>query len=204
MSRKPPRRRYSRPIGTRRKKVLFLISVEGALTECQYFNMFNSECAAIQTQLIHKKNKSAPKHVLGELKKKLKSSNLHRDDEAWVVIDRDQWSCEQINAISEWAEEKPNYYFALSNPNFEYWPLLHFEDVGGKKTAKACKEALKKHIADYNKKIPRNMFTEERIAKAIERAEKQIKPNRQDWPRRTGTTVYRLVRNIREAEAKFS
>jgi hypothetical protein len=198
----PRPRKYQRPLGTRRQKVLFLISVEGAVTEQQYFNMFNDQSSIIQIECISNKYRNSPKDVLSEIKKKLTKTDLRKEDEAWLVVDKDQWTDEQLNALYKWSEEKPNYYFALSNPNFEYWLLLHFEDLSGHKTAKVCKERLNKHLGDYNKRISCGQFTEERISLAVKRAEQQDCPQCKDWPKNTGTTVYRLINNIYEAKAK--
>lgn len=57
----PKQRKYnrkSRPIGTRRIKVLFLVSVEGAITEKQYFNMFNDDTSIIQIECINSNHSS--------------------------------------------------------------------------------------------------------------------------------------------------
>lgn len=199
----PRQRKYnSRPLGTRRIKALFLISVEGAVTEQQYFNKFNDDNSIIQIECINNNNRSSPKSVLSEIKKKLTKTELRKEDEAWLVVDKDQWSDVQLNELYIWSEEKANYYFALSNPNFEYWLLLHFEDPSGHKTARACKERLNKHLGDYDKKIPYGQFTEDRIHIAVKRAEQQDSPQCKDWPKNTGTTVYRLIKHIYEARAK--
>ncbi len=192
----------SRPIGTRRIKVLFLISVEGAVTEQQYFNMFSGDNPIIRIACISNKYRNSPKDVLSEIKKKLTKTDLRKEDEAWLVVDKDQWTDEQLNSLYKWSEEKPNYYFALSNPNFEYWLLLHFEDPSGHKPAKVCKERLNKHLGNYDKKISCGQFPEESIRLAVKRAEQQDVPQCKDWPKDTGTTVYRLINHIYEARAK--
>jgi hypothetical protein len=192
----------SRPIGTRRIKVLFLISVEGAVTEQQYFKKFNDDNSIIKIACINNNSRSSPKDVLNELKKKLKKTELRKGDEAWLVIDKDQWSDGQLTELYKWTEEKSNYYFALSNPNFEYWLLLHFEDPSGHKTARECKEKLKRYLPNYNKSIPISRFTEDRIRAAVKRAEQQDVPQCKDWPKNPGTTVYRLINHIHEARAK--
>jgi len=192
----------SRPIGTRRIKVLFLISVEGAVTEQQYFKMFNDDNSIITIECINNNSRSSPKDVLSELKKKLNKTELRKGDEAWLVVDKDQWPDGHLNELFKWTEEKSNYYFALSNPNFEYWLLLHFEDPSGHKTAKACTEKLKRYLPNYNKSIPISRFTEDRIRAAVKRAEQQDVPQCKDWPKNSGTTVYRLINHIYEARAK--
>ena len=200
MGRKP--NRHKRALGNRRYRVLFLLSVEGAVTEQQYFNMFNSDDSIIQIECINKKNRSSPKEVLKAIKKCLTKIDLKQDDEAWLIIDKDQWPYEYITDLFEWSKEKENYYFALSNPCFEYWLLLHFEKPSGKITQKSCGVKLKRYLPDYDKNIPANKFSDENIETAISRAETQLSSLQGDWPTTTGTTVYRLIKHIKQARAK--
>lgn len=199
VSRQRKYNRKSRPIGTRRIKVLFLISVEGAVTEQQYFNMFNSNDSVIQIECINKKNRSSPKEVLRAIKKSLTKIDLKKDDEAWLIIDKDRWPDEHIQELCDWSKEKHNYYFALSNPCFEYWLLLHFENSSGNITKKTCSTRLKRYLQGYDKQIPVHKFTADNIAMAINRAESQLSPFQGDWPTTTGTTVYRLIKHIKQA-----
>lgn len=57
----------------------------------------------------------------------LESEGLKSSDEAWLVVDKDQWTEEQLRQLHQWSLQQANYGFALSNPKFEYWLLLHFE-----------------------------------------------------------------------------
>jgi len=84
----------------------------------------------------------------------------------------------------------------MSNPKFEYWLLLHFEDGSGVRSSGDCSERLKKYLPNYNKGIDIKRITPERILEAIYRAEKRDSPPCMDWPRGVGTTVYRLVKSL--------
>ena len=55
---------------------------------------------------------------------------LKQGDQLWLVIDRDpqSWKEKQIALIGRECSRR-KYYLALSNPCFELWLLLHFEDV---------------------------------------------------------------------------
>ena len=200
MGRKPNRHR--RKLGNRRYRVLFLLSVEGAVTEQQYFNMFNNDDSIIQIECIKKKNRSSPKEVLKAIKKSLAKTDLKKDDEAWLIIDKDLWPDEHIHELSEWSKEKCNYHFALSNPCFEYWLLLHFENSSGNINKNICLTRLKRYLPAYDKQIPVHKFTADNIETAINRAESQLSPLQGDWPTTTGTTVYRLIKHIKQARAK--
>jgi len=67
--------------------------------------------------------------------------------------------------------------FVLSNPNFEYWLLLNFEDGKGIANSQECLTRLKRHLPNYKKDIDGKKITLELITKAISRA-KQRDTNR--------------------------
>ena len=190
----PPkkRRKLTRPKGTRRYNKMFVLAVEGTKTELEYFYMFRYDNPAIHIECLKSKHGASPSQVLRNMKKCLKDLELQEDDEAWLITDKDNWDDNELTVLYQWAQTKENYHFALSNPSFEYWLLLHFED--GKKISnqKKCKERLKKHIPDYDKKIDPNKF-KGKFHDAVRRAKEKDKPRCKDWPRNTGTTVYRIV-----------
>ncbi len=122
-------------------------------------------------------------------------------DETWVVVDRDEWTDEQLEKLHTWSDEKGKCGFALSNPKFEYWLLLHFEEGTEIASSSACSERLKKHLPNYNKGINPADFTREKVLAAVKRAKIRDKPPCLDWPRRIGgTTVYRLIENMLKAD----
>ncbi len=125
----------------------------------------------------------------------LKEKGLNKSDEAWLVVDKDQWTDNQLAELGRWAKKKVNYGMALSNPKFEYWLLLHFED-GKNATTSNCDKRLKKYLPDYDKTIDIRKISTDMINDAIRRAKKRDNPPCEDWPRGTGSTVYRLVEKI--------
>lgn len=187
-------RRFKRPIGTRRYKRLFVISTEGSVTEPQYFNMFNNDTTVLHVKVVHN-GASDPGNVLKEMKKHLKKYDLEKNDQAWLVIDKDQWQETQISPLNTWSTTDEKYGFALSNPKFEYWLLLHFEEPSGISSPRNCSDKLKRHLPGYDKKIDDRKLRPS-ILTAIDRAKRQDSPPCRDWPRRTGTTVYRLVEEL--------
>ena len=104
---------------------------------------------------------------------------------------------------SNGVRRKKNFGLALSNPKFEYWLLLHFEDGKGV-TAGNCIEKLKKHVENYAKnKICISKFYEY-TQTAIQHAKAKDASNCSDWPRTNGSTVYRLVEQMISASEKAS
>jgi hypothetical protein len=119
------------------------------------------------------------------------------DDEAWLVVDKDKWTDEQLLKLHAWAQARDNYGFALSNPNFEYWLLLHFEDGAGIASSRGCSDRLRRHLPGYDKGIDVRKFTPDRIKDAISRAKLRDNPPCTDWPHAFGcTTVYKLVEKL--------
>ncbi|MCK5132142.1 MAG: RloB domain-containing protein [Candidatus Sabulitectum sp.] len=190
------RRKFRRALGERRYRKLFVIAVEGAVTEPQYFGLFDRETSALCIKCLRSKH-SSPKQVLKKMRDHLVREALRKSDEAWLVVDKDNWSDEHLAELYEWSLEKENYGFALSNLKFELWLLLHFEDGKRISSSNNCSNRLKKRLPEYNKKIRKNQFSSEMIEKAILRAKSRDKPQCADWPRKIGTTtVYRLIERM--------
>lgn len=190
------RRHFRRPRGTRRYRKLFILAVEGAITEPQYFAIFNDQNSVIHVDCVKGKHKSAPTQVLKRMKDRLGEERLSASDEAWLVVDKDSWTEDQLDQLHAWSQGCEQYGLALSNPKFEYWLLLHFEDGSGIRTARACSDRLKRYLPNYAKGIDRRNFTQVRVRDAVRRASGRDTPPCKDWPRTTGTTVYRLVERL--------
>lgn len=191
------RRTFSRPLGERRYRKLFVIAVEGAKTEPQYFALFNGKQSVIRVNCIKGNHDSSPPQVLKRMTDYLHKESLQSSDEAWLVVDKDQWTDSQLQQLHAWALQRENYGFALSNPKFEYWLLLHFEDGNAIASSRECSERLEKYLPGYNKGIDTRRISPDSVTAAIQRAKQRDNPVCADWPRAIGmTTVYRLVDNI--------
>lgn len=189
------RRSFKRRAGKLPYRKLFVVSVEGSKTEVQYFSMFNK--GSLVVHVVTAKSKSSPPYVLKRMKAQLKKEPLEKSDEAWVVVDKDNWTDESLAKLHAWAQESKNYGFALSNPKFEYWLLLHFEDGNGVATSQECSDRLKVYLPDYDKKIDNRKVSIVGIKNSIVRAKARDNPPCTDWPRNIGvTTVYKLVEKL--------
>jgi len=92
-------RRFNRVSGSRRYKRLFVLGVEGSVTEPGYFDLFNSDDTILKVKCLKSGSDSSPERVLERLKKHLDNNPLRRDDMAWVVIDRDNWEEAHIQKV---------------------------------------------------------------------------------------------------------
>lgn len=197
-------RKLKRPLGNSSYKKRFVIAAEGKKTELAYFTIFNRiETLWVHVDCLKGDKKSAPRHVLERMKKNLQQKPLKPKNEAWLVIDKDNWTNEQIDQCFKWSLQRNNYHFALSNPKFEYWLLLHYEEETDITSGSHCTERLKNCMPDYNKGVDNQGITIEKIRLAIERAKKRDHPPCKTWPQDSGqTTIYRLIENILQQEVK--
>ncbi|MGD0902728.1 MAG: RloB family protein [Terracidiphilus sp.] len=186
---------FRRPEGQRRYKRLFVIIAEGTVTEQEYFPLLNEDMI-VRVKCLKGRSNLPPKEALRLAQEYVRKERLKKSDEVWVVVDKDSWREEHLVELHAWAQSRRNYGFALSNPKFEYWLLLHFEDANGVITGNDCDRRLIKHLPGYNKHIEERHFTRDRIEAAVARAKKRDKPTCADWPRKPGTTVYRLVEKV--------
>lgn len=196
----PKRRKFRRPLGERRYRKIFVLAVEGSKTEPQYFAIFNDQNSVIRVNCLKSRHDSAPPQVLARMEKYLRKEGLKNSDEAWLVVDKDQWTDEQLSQLHQWSQQADNYGFALSNPKFEFWLLLHFEDGRGVSNSQICSQKLERYLPDYDKGI-NVRISDTMIANAIRRARQRDNPPCDDWLRTTGTTVYKLVESILESHS---
>lgn len=191
------RRKFSRPPGRRRYRKIFFVATEGTKTEPQYFAVFNSQQSVVHIKWLKGNQHSSPENVLKRIETHIKRETLKKSDEAWLVVDKDCWTENQLEKLYQWSQQADNYGFALSNPKFEYWLLLHFEDGNAIASTQDCSSRLAKYLPEYNKGIDPHKFPRQNILEAIDRAKMRDNPPCEDWPRDIGkTTVYRLVKNI--------
>jgi len=190
------RRKFQRPLGERRYRKMFIIATEGSETEPQYFGMFNSDKAVIHVRCLKCRTASSPPQVLARMTKHLQREGLKPEDEAWLVVDKDQWTDQQLDALHQWSQSKDNFGLALSNPKFEFWLLLHFEEGDGIMNSRQCTERLTRYLPNFAKGHVEVKKLADGIITAIRRARRKDSPPCTDWPRKTGTTVYKLVEKL--------
>lgn len=188
----------SRKYPTLRKiKKKYLIFAEGCVTEPEYFRKINSLTSdRIEVSCILQKGKGLdPNSILKSIASEIKKRTLLPNDEIWAVLDRDEWTEDQLNALVNWAKRHRGRFIGMSNPKFEYWLLLHFEKPKKTLTEKGCTAALKRHLPNYDKHI-RVEISIDHIRQAISRAKELDQPPCKYFPDQNGSTVYRLLESI--------
>ncbi|MBK1989650.1 RloB domain-containing protein [Sphaerospermopsis aphanizomenoides BCCUSP55] len=179
MARKLERRQPSRKITQK-----ILIACEGSKTEPIYFNSIRNDLRSPTLEIIvlpHQK-KTDPGNIIERLiEERQQMKNEKRwttNDAAWAVFDGDEhierskenWQ----KAINRANSQKIN--LAITNPCFELWYLIHFQDHLSQINRDKLINLLNKHIPEYDKSMslyPNPL--KPRISQAIQCADKIAK-----------------------------
>lgn len=122
----------------------------------------------------------------------------------WVVVDTDSWSRADKDALQNFVEHHESYrHVAVSNPKFELFLLMHFEDSKGCTTAAIVDEHLKRCWPDYKKSVPSSKFSRADVREACNRAEAKRRSSKTDEPAEGCTDFYKLVNALFETEATY-
>jgi hypothetical protein len=202
------RRRDDRPIkrhpATRAPKRRILIVCEGRVTERTYFKQFQHE---FRNSLVHvevARESGVPMTVVQEAirlrDEALAEAKAQRDensrwDDVWGVFDID----EHPNVVE--AKDRARaagIELAISNPCFELWGLLHFQDQRAHIERHAAASALRAHMPTYTKELDFYLM-KPLYEEAVQRARKlDAEANHHSCPARNPTTsVFRLTELIR-------
>jgi hypothetical protein len=158
-----------------------LIICEGEETELLYFNGIkrSKRRNTISIKVFDAGKKTDPMSIINRTineRQNLKDKdNWKAGDSAWAVFDGDE---HMIGNLDNWRKaltlaksEKIN--LAITNPSFEFWYLIHFQDAFGQMNADTASKKLRKHIPGYDKaKIVYPDPLAERTPDAIQRAAK--------------------------------
>ena len=222
-------------------KIIFL-SCEGSETEEEYIEILSQiydgvkgrvQLISVAEDEVHTRPKKRTKEqnqVLGktkpwqlveridEFKRKKESTyefSKYPEDEFWIVSDvddnLDNHKAEFENAIQ--ACDEKGYKYAISNPFFEIWLLLHHDDVNEEDRKHAVTENhpykptdhFRIRLAEKNaplkdqKHIRLEHYSDEKVRIAVQRAKKLMNGREEKIPSQYGTYVYKIVDEILEA-----
>jgi hypothetical protein len=178
-----------------------VIAAEGKETEPRYFEAFATPREAeTQIKIVpNPKDESKPKEVLARLKRFFnRNYSKALGDEAWMVIDRDDFPEEELHAVYREAK-KTGFKVLMSNPCFELWLYLHLRDHCLFTDRHDCQRKLAAVLPGYSPDSKANYAIEplmENLAQAIERARAQDTKPHQPWPTEQVTCVYKLVERL--------
>jgi len=189
---------------------LFVVLCEGANTEPGYINelaqhqklaplILEIESAAGVPLTMAKKAVAKVKKLPRNKARNL--SSFERHDEVWVVFDKDEHP-KIKEALDLCYSNKIGV--AFSNPCFEVWLILHFQDYDKSDGREAAQKHCEKICAGYSRKGKKPEFTA--LLAQVEKAEKravQQQQRRKDEGDALGapsTTVFQLVQAMRRVK----
>ncbi|MGB0743664.1 MAG: RloB family protein [Opitutales bacterium] len=198
------RKGFRRPSRPQRTKKFVVVAAEGKETEPRYFEAFATPREAeTQIKIVpNPKDESKPKEVLARLKRFFnRNYSKARGDEAWMVIDRDDFPEDDLRSVYRDAKAL-GFHVLMSNPCFELWLYLHLRDHCPFTDRHDCQRKLAAVLPGYSPDSKGNYAIGplmENLDQAIERAKaKDTKPH-QPWPTGQVTCVYKLVERLLEA-----
>ncbi len=180
----------------------FLIACEGKRTEKGYFlHIQHSERLPINLEIVNVNDPSALLDRVLQLKAnsereaKKFSDDTRLFDEVWCVFDVDQHP--RLNQVKSRAQAA-GVHVAISNPCFELWILLHFQDYRKAETSAKIQQLLNKHLPEYNKVLPCEQIMS-LSPEAIARARKldHWQETRKKLGGNPSTQVYKLLVQLR-------
>lgn len=204
------RREFSRTSGLLDPK-LIVIATEGHLTETKYFEELSSHCrnvspAGARVLVLERTEpgESAPNHVFSKLTDYEKKNGMGAEDEFWMVIDRDRWTDAMLAQLAQLCDQK-QFQFAMSNPCFELWLLLHHLDPASlqmdefelKVSSPAnTKASVREYVEGFDHTDLKFDDFKDGVVDAVLRCEILDVDKAARWPNTVGSRVYRLVQKL--------
>lgn len=152
-----PRKRSSQDLRRRKpykeEQPTVLIICEGGKTEPSYFiNLLRTLRISSATVEVCGKCGSTPKSIVdfAVSKNEKRNQNSHLDpiERTWCVFDTEGYQNQHPHLLEAYEDAlAKGFYVALSNPCFEYWFLLHYENTA--RPAHNCAEVIRQLKAYY-------------------------------------------------------
>lgn len=199
-------RSLHREAASREPKTKITIYTEGRNTEFEYFDQIRRTFPSSIVEVKIFEAAGAPLTIAKraveesrEARRRCRKQSYTRLDEFWAVFDRDEHP-NIPEAMSRCRDA--NIGVAFSDPCFELWIILHFEDFDRPDHRHDVQRHLENICPEYSRssgKKPDCAKMMEFVVQAEERAERQIERRLQEGAELgcPHTTVYQLTRKIR-------
>jgi len=207
-NRRPNRKDLKRRGPTREPIPRILVVCEGEVTEPRYLKAF---AADEKNGLIKVEPVGLgwdPRSLVDEAarRKKLAEREARRErdvnlryDDVWCLFDIDGKPKERrVPEAIDTAGSK-GIKLGISNPSFELWAVLHFDDCDGPCTQGEVARTLKSHCSGYKKELPYSLMRDG-YETAVSRADRllQRREDEADPEGNPSTGVHRLTEKIRQ------
>lgn len=184
-----------------------IVVTEGEVTEPRYLRDFRYRFRIPAVEIIPAGGdpQKVVKRALAEMRR-LGSNWQKGRDTIWVMFDRDKHA-QLKQAIAN--AKKKGIEVVVSNPCFELWCLLHYQDQEAFIEGKRCQELLEK-CSEYNQRgrLFEGPVIREKYCKAKKRAEKILNDRKADGEKEDpygnpSCTVHLLTEHFHRVAAEF-
>ena len=196
-------RRIDRRASARGLASRIVVVTEGAVTEPSYLRTFyrlHGDRSSVRLVLI--RGAADPRAVVERAikeSKKLKRDPLGSRDTVWAMFDRDEHS--RFAQAKDMARGN-GIRLAISNPCFELWGILHYQEYDAPLDRHECQRTLGELCPSYSSKEGK-IFDDQEVIEhnyrdAVGRAENSLTRRREegDPEGNPSTTVHRLTEHI--------
>lgn len=170
---------------------MLLVVCGAGKTEPVYLKQLNRHSANRQVSVTVTVREDDPKNIVQWVRR-----NSPDYDQVWCVTDVDEFD---IDGALRAAAGSNNIELAISNPCFEYWLLLHFEDCRTPMTR--CGEEvtprLRRYVPTYDKTALRFADFADAVDAAVARARRRCPERGAEHGTNPSTGVWELVDMIR-------
>lgn len=187
----------------RRTRKLFVVACEGQRSEEIYLRFFTAQMRRVELISLStgEDGRSGPNDLLRRLQDWKREKRGKTEVEFWMVLDVDhhfsgRHSIRTHETLSE--ARRCGIQVAVSNPRFELWLLLHFEDVSHCPDD-FCEQRLKHHLGGYDHSRYNPDRLAQGLADAIRRAQSLDIVPEERLPSLPSTQMYRLMLAILDA-----
>ena len=208
-----------RDLGKVRDAALFVVASEDRFAPDQYFSfLISNRIHVVVLGTPHGEGPDASR-VVKRLEDFEKQYQLDKDmgDQLWALLDTDHWieAGHKRNLIEAINSARPQgHRIAMSNPCFDFWLLLHHENVlpsAQFPDAASVAARIRKIVGEFNKtNLKKEHYPPVAIQQAINRAKAldahggSAPASKDFWPSANGSRVYLLMEELQRAGLKLA
>ena len=177
---------YLRRAGRRRPQKTILILCEGSQTEPNYFQALRAEkrLHGVRVEVVPGgEDRVTPLYLVKKVDFYIHQMDWDPErDEAWCVFDVEGGNAQRSIQRAVILSRRQNIHLAVSNPAFEFWFLLHFENTDRPfLDGEELKAALRMHILVYEENMAVYPHLRENTEQAIARCRHLRERSEQSW-----------------------
>lgn len=184
----------------KRDATLVVIASEDRYAVKQYFELFHSTRIQFRV-LATEHNDSAPQHVMSRLEAYMAEYDFGEGDQFWIVLDTDHWigpgHIQNLVEVVRLCRQK-GIGVALTNPCFDLWLLLHFDEFPSEQvlTCEQVGQKIRDKTGQYNKtKIYNLDITQDHVTDAVRRSAMNQQSGG-DIPTELQTTIHLIIEDL--------